>query len=302
MRLYFLTFLLFCSNVAASQTLAQLEQQLDSLLRKQQRSEVLIGLGFGNSPAYGSKVTNYEIPIVLKPSLSPSVSYYHKSGFYGNVSSYYLMNSVGKPWFEWDFTAGYDYTKNRNILTGISYTHYIYTDSSDVPTTPIKNELYAYFYIGKWWLQPGISLDYGWGKQVSRYNHLTERLKGNDFNMIYSVRHPFTFYNILKPGDGAILTPATNLTFGTATYYSNLEAFQYMIRVADPPMQQHMFNKEFSFEDRTKFDARAIDFTFNLSYFVGPVTINPSYTLFKAFTGSNQSVMSYFTARVYYSF
>ncbi|GEP92747.1 hypothetical protein SAMN05660909_04761 [Chitinophaga terrae (ex Kim and Jung 2007)] len=301
MRLYFFTILLFCSNIAAGQTLAELEKQLDSLLQKQQRSEVMIGAGYGNNPAYGSKVNNFDNPIVLKPYLSPSVSYYHKSGWYAGVSSYYLLNSIGQPWFEWDLTAGYDYTKNRNFLTGISYTRYLFNDSSDVPGTPIKNELFAYFYYRKWWIEPGLSLDYGWGTHTTSATHIRESLRGNDFNLILSARHPFMFTGIFGLGDACILTPSTNVTLGTANYYSNLKAPQYLAR-EPKPFKGKGSGKELNFEDHTKFEARAIDITVNCSYFLNHFTITPSYTLFKPFTGNNQNVMSYFTTRLYYSF
>lgn len=302
MRLYFLTFLLLCSRIATGQTLAELEKQLDSLLQKQQKSEVVAGIGYGNNPAYGSKVNNFELPIVLKTFVAPSLSYYHKSGFYAGVSAYYLFNAINKPWFEWDLTAGYDYTKNKNFLSGISYTHYIFGDSTDVPATPIKNELFVYFYYRKWWLQPGLSVDYGWGKDVSRGSHLRETLRGNDFNIIASVRHPFIFSGVVGRNDVVLLTPSVNLTMGTANYYSNLKAFQYITR--SPKMTDVIKHpgKELNFEDHTEFEPRALDLTMSLSYFIGRLNFAPSFTVFKSFTGTDQGMMSYFTARMAYSF
>lgn len=302
MRLYFLTFLLLCSRVASGQSLAELERQLDSLLQKQQKSEVVAGIGYGNNPAYGSKVANFEYPLVLKTFVAPSLSYYHKSGLYAGVSAYYLFNSVNKPWFEWDFTAGYDYTKNRNFLTGVSYTKYIFADSSDVPSTPIKNEIFAYFYYRKWWMQPGLSLDYGWGKHVSEGLHTKETLHGNDFNIIASVRHPFIFSGVVSRFDALMVTPSVNMTLGTANYYSNLKAFQYitrspqMVKLRNPP------GKELNFEDHTEFEPRAVDITMSVSYFIGRINLAPSYTVFKPLTGTDQGIMSYFTARILYSF
>lgn len=302
MRLYFFTFLLLCSRVASGQSLAELERQLDSLLQKQQKSELVAGIGYGNNPAYGSKVADFERPIVLKTFVSPSLSYYHKSGLYAGVSAYYLFNSINKPWFEWDFTAGYDYTKNRNFLTGVSYTKYIFADSSDVPATPIKNELFAYFYYRKWWLQPGLSLDYGWGKQVSEGLHTKETLSGNDFNIIAAVRHPFIFSGVVGRFDVLMVTPSVNMTLGTANYYSNLKAFQYLTRSPQMMKLRNFPGKELNFEDHTEFEPRAIDVTTSVSYFIGRLNLAPSYTVFKPLTGTDQSIMSYFTARILYSF
>lgn len=302
MRLYFLTFLLLCSRVATGQTLAELEKQLDSLLQKQQKSEVVVGVGYGNNPAYGSKVTNFELPIVLKTFVAPSLSYYHKSGIYAGVSAYYLFNSDHQPWFEWDLTAGYDYTKNKNFLTGISYTRYLFADSTDVPATPIRNEVFTYFYYRRWWLQPGVSLDYGWGKKVSEGMHKRETLRGNDFNTIVSVRHPFMFSGVLSRMDVLMFTPSVNFTMGTANYYSNLKAFQYITR--SPKLSKIVKHpgKELNFEDHTEFAPRALDLTLNLSYFIGRLNLAPAFTVFKPFTGVDQGIMSYFTARMAYSF
>ncbi|MET3876678.1 hypothetical protein [Chitinophaga sp. OAE865] len=302
MRLYFLTFLLLCSRVASGQSLAELERQLDSLLQKQQKSELVAGIGYGNNPAYGSKVVDFELPVVLKTFVAPSLSYYHKSGLYVGVSAYYLFNSINKPWFEWDFTAGYDYTKNRNFLTGISYTKYVFADSSDVPATPIKNEIFAYFYYRKWWLQPGLSLDYGWGKHVSEGLHTKETLRGNDFNIIAAVRHPFIFSGVVGRFDVLMVTPSVNMTLGTANYYSNLKAFQYITRSPQMIKLRPPQGKELSLEDHTEFEPRAIDITTSVSYFIGRLNLAPSYTVFKPLTGTDQSIMSYFTARILYSF
>ncbi len=155
--------ILLAGSSARAQSLAELERQLDSMLDSRYKSEVTIGLGFGNNPAYGGKAADAFRPIDMKPFLSPAVTYTHKSGLFVNTAAYYLLGADRRPWFEVDLGGGYDYTRNRDLMTGISYTRYFYADSSDVPQTPIKNELYAYFIYRKWWLQPGLSLDFGWG-------------------------------------------------------------------------------------------------------------------------------------------
>jgi hypothetical protein len=287
------------------QSLAELEKQLDSLLRKQERSEFMIGLGYGNNPAYGSKVANYDREIVMKTFISPTLGYYHKSGLYASASSYYLFNAIGQPWFEWDFSAGFDYTKNRRFLTGISYTKYIFSDSSDVPATPINNELFAYFYYRDWYIQPGISLDLGWGNVDEKLGPLTRNISGNDFNIVVAARHPFIFLDVLKREDAIILTPSFGLTMGTANYYSNLKAFQYISRSPKLKREDRQHRRDdiqLTQSSNTGFEVRAIDFTLNLSYVIGKVTLSPSYTVFRPFQGEDKSLMGYFTARAGLSF
>ncbi|WP_343693844.1 hypothetical protein [Chitinophaga sp.] len=312
MRRCFCIFLfLFCSQAVWSQSLAELEKQLDSLLRKREKSELIIGVGYGNNPAYGSKVNNGERPVVMKTFLSPTLGYYHKSGFYGTASNYYLFNSLGTPWFEWDFSAGYDYSKSKHFMTGVSYTRYIFADSADVPATPINNELFAYFYYRDWWVQPGISLDFGWGsceeakgpKGPNGEPALTRHLSGNDFNIVAAVRHPFIFVDVLKTDDAFLLTPSVGLTMGTARYYSNLRAFQYISR--SPWMKgnepHEVFHPATTRKSNTGFEMRALDLTVSASYIVGKFTLAPSYTIFKPFQGEDKKLVNYFTARIAYT-
>jgi hypothetical protein len=318
--------LLGCSHIAAGQTssLEELQRQLDSLLQKQEKNEVVVGIGYGNNPAYGAKTADFDRPIVMKNFFSPSVAYYHKSGFSGSLSAYYLFGAEKNPWFEWDLSASYDYTKNKKFLTGISYTRYLFADSSDVPITPIKNELFAYFYYRNWWLQPGLSLDFGWGRRTDRVvnywqigrrrvtvgNESESTVSGRDFNMILAVRHPFIFIDVLKFDDALLFTPSAGFTLGTAHYYSNMKGFQYVSRSAKiqndiRKSKKNAQGQPVEPEDdntRTGFEPRALDLTLNLSYMIGKLTLAPSFTVFKPLQGEDKSFMNYFTARATYSF
>lgn len=302
MRGYFIFLLLLGSQLVKGQSLAEIERQLDSLLRKEAKSEVIISVGYGNNPAYGSKTVNLELPVVLKPFVSPSLSYYHKSGFYGAASAYYLFNTR-KPWFQWDATAGYDYTKNRRFITGISYTRYFFADSSDVPETPIKNEIFAYFHYRKWWIEPAISLDFGWGKRESENRFAKQSLSGRDFNVITTIKHPFIFTGLMKSDDALLIIPSLGFTMGTANYYSSMRSFQYLsrsgkIKKARKKKQQQLLE----LEDRSGFEPRALDLTIGVSYIMGKLTLSPTYTLFKPLQGSDTNLMNYFTARLSFTF
>lgn len=301
MRYHIIFFLLFFSaQQAAGQSLAELERQLDSLLNRENKSEVVIGLGYGNNPAYGGKSTDPFRPVTMKPFLSPSISYNHKSGFFASAYGYYLFNANRYPWFELDLNAGYDYTKNRNLITGISYTRYFYQDSSDVPATPIKNELFAYFLYRKWWLEPGISLDMGWGRR----QRLQQTVTGSDFNVIADLRHSFIYMDLLKNNDVILIMPVLSLTSGTANYYSNLKSFQYVSRSKLVQKRnkgrknrgQPQPELEEIVSDKTGFQLRAVDVSLRTSYILGNFTISPSYTLFKLLQGEDNRIMGYFTA------
>lgn len=319
-------YLLLSAANCYAQSLADLERELDSLLDSRYKSEVTVALGFGNNPAYGGKAADAFRPINMKPFLSPSVSYTHKSGLFATAGAYYLLGAARKPWFELDLSAGYDYTRNRDLLTGISYTRYFYADSADVPQTPIKNELYAYFIYRKWWLQPGLSLDYGFGsyRQADAGVITTER--GSDFNVIVDVRHPFVFMDVITEDDGLLIMPVMGLTTGTAKYFSNMKSFRYATRGnaikkynekknngrgngngngnggQQGPQPVEETATETILSDGNAFKPRAADLGVRVSYIIGKFAISPSFTLFKMLQGPDTSVEGYFTASVSVTF
>lgn len=324
MKSRFLILLAVCFTAARAagqtaadlQNLADLERQLDSLLNRRAVNEWVIGLGFGNNPAYGGKTTDAFRPVNMKSFLSPNVSYNHKSGLYASAYAYYLLNATQRPWFEFDLTGGYDYTKDRNFLAGASYTKYFYRDSTDVPPTPITNELFAYFFWRKWWLEPGVSFDFGWGKYREATNGDALSVRGNDFNVIVDVRHPFIFLDVLKKDDALLIMPVASLTTGTAKYFSNLKSFRYVSRSgivekqekkrrrgrgqgqAPAPVNDVEQTYETVLSDGSAFRPRAVDFGLRASYIIGKVAIAPSYTVFKLLQGEDTSITGYFTASV----
>lgn len=298
--------LLFPVVKASGQGLADIQRQLDSLLNGQVKSEFMVSLSYGNNPAYGGKKVDVNRPIVLKPFLSPTLSYYHKSGLFASASTYYMFNATQKPFFETDLSIGYDYTKKRDFITGVNYTRFFYADSSDMPFTPINNEVFAYFLYRKWWLEPGVILDYGWGERSYRLNRFfTRSISGADFNMMLDVRHTFIIPEIFTSEDALMIVPIVALTAGTANYYSNLKAGQYLTRTKK--IKKYINRDNAAGEQETildtGFEPRAADVSLRISYMLNSkFSVAPSYTVFQPLTGDDKSLFGYFTASINYTF
>jgi hypothetical protein len=114
--------------------------------------------------------------------------------------------------------------------------------------------------------------------------------------------------DVIKTDDAFLITPSFGLTMGTAHYYSNLKAFQYISRSPKLKWEDYHERNEntlappsLSSSNKTGFEVRALDFTVNVSYVIGKFTIAPSYTIFRPFQGTDKSLMGYFTARVGFS-
>lgn len=167
----------------------------------------------------------------------PLIGYYHKSGLGISVSSTIVNDGVNINPYQFSVTPSFDYLKNNNFATGISYTRYLTKDSLPFYSTPIHNELYSYFTVRKWWVRPSLSASFGWGsnsdylnrKEMLQLMRLQERgfifiTKESvmDFSMTASVRHDFYWLNIFSGKDHIRFTPQVSFTSGTQKFGLNM--------------------------------------------------------------------------------
>lgn len=229
------------ADIDYDELFSELDNFLDSITKP--RSYALFNVGMG------SRVFNFqsESDVLLNASKNfsvlPSLGYFHKSGFGLNAAATILKEPEGFNAFQFSTTASYDYLKNRDFITGISFTHFFTKDSLNFYTSPLANEAYVYFSIRKSWIKPTLSASYGWGTRTS-YEEREEqirllRLRRNgvtriettesihDFNINLSIRHDFYWLNVLSAKDFIRLTPQLSLTSGTQKFGFNQNSNSY---------------------------------------------------------------------------
>jgi hypothetical protein len=122
-------------------------------------------------------------------------------------------------------------------MTGISGTRFITKDSLSFYTSPLKNELNAYFTYKRWWIKPSVSASYGWGSRSdyeereeyitslrlrpTGYTQINTHESVNDFSVSASVRHDFYWLNLLGRNDAVRLTPQLMFVSGTQKFGFN---------------------------------------------------------------------------------
>jgi len=150
---------------------------------------------------------------------SPSLGYFHKSGF-GLTVGANLLNGEGSFGVnQYSLSPSFDLAGNEHIAFDISYAHYFVKDKYSVYSSPIQNDFYTAFTYKKTWLQPGIALGYANGEYkeakykdtviagIRRHFYDSINYKLNVFSIMMSVSHEFDWYNILDKSDGLSLTP-----------------------------------------------------------------------------------------------
>ena len=202
--------------------MSDFESFLDSISAPKSFFTVALGVGTGIF-SFEDK-TSVVLASEKKLILSPSVGYFHKSGLGLSATGYMINQDSRLTFYQYVFTPSFDVIK-RKFSTGISFSKYISKDSLEFYTTPIQNELFAYFSYKNWWLRPSISASYGWGSKTEvekRTEKIKKRLRqqGNrniititneetvtDFSVTLSLRKDFNWYDIVTKNDNLTFTP-----------------------------------------------------------------------------------------------
>jgi hypothetical protein len=195
-----------------------------------------------NYYSFESKSSN-SIETYKKLTYSPTLGYYHKGGLGITGTGYIVDDGANMNFYQGAMTGSYDYLKNKKLATGLSYTKFMTKDSLPFYTTPLQNELYAYFTYRKSWLRPMIAVSYGWGSRTdyeereSLIQDLRLRRRGftyinteetvSDFSLVTSVRHDFYWLDVLTYKDHIRFTPQINFTSGTQKFGFNQSSSTY---------------------------------------------------------------------------
>ena len=272
--------------------LQDMESFLDSI--SSPHSYLLGTLSVGKG--YYNYTTKSDIALEAQKSLTltPTIGYYHSGGLSftatGNVLNYNNKLNL----YQFSLTPGYDYLKNRDLATGITYTRFFTKDSLPFYTTPLQNELYGYFTYRKWWIRPTVAVSYGWGSRtdyMEREEYIQDlRLRRagitrinskesvSDFSLITSVRHDFYWLGVMSYRDHFRLTPQLSFISGTQKFGFNQSANTYatIIRTG----ANVLFNSENVYlDDQLEFQPLSLTMFLRGEYSIGKFFVQPQLIL-----------------------
>ena len=160
-------------------------------------------------------------------AVSPSISYYHKTGLGLSATSY--MRTIDGQFSLYQTALSPSFDKiNKKIMYGVSYSYYIKKLSA--VSTPYEHEVYAYVQGRKKWLRP--SLAFGWAegeyKDISvipiklngnyRWISDTSMVTLNDLSLIAGLSHSFVFDHIFTKKDALTFVPQVNVIGGMQSF------------------------------------------------------------------------------------
>jgi hypothetical protein len=183
--------------------------------------------------------------------------------------------------YQYAFSPSWDMIKSH-LSTGISYTRYIHKDSVNFYTTPIQNELFAYFSWKKWWVRPSINAAFGWGSKAEyekrKFNRIARLLSQRgryyvvikneesvtDFSVTASVRKDFDWYNVLGKHSAITFTPVLMLNSGTQTFGFNT-SYTYSFS----PVRTNSLPSNQEISDNSRFALQSTSLVLRGSYLKG---------------------------------
>lgn len=291
MKKILLIILVFCSHPVLAQNgsgkdstafLDSIMNEMDDILDHMVGSKSILSVSAGAGTGFFNfKGTSATQPKAEKKLLfSPRVSYLHKSGLGISATGYAVSEQAGLNPYQFSISPSYDYIKRGKWSTGIAFSRYFTKEGLSFYTTPIQNEMYAYFNYKKTWLQPGIALGYGWGNRTQYEERKPDLLRlrrlrdpalitmrtdesVSDVSLLLSLRHDFDWNHIFTKHDLLTITPVALLSSGTRNFGFNT-SYQGSTKILNNFLPGNQNIKESSV-----FGAHSISFVMRADYSVG---------------------------------
>jgi len=285
----------------------ELDKLLDSLTAP--RNFVMFNIGVGNSYFNYESKSSYSVEALKKITYAPSLSYFSKTGLGISATSVIVDDGVNLNPYQFNFTGSYDYLKNTKFLTGIAYTRFVTKDSLPFYTSPLKNELYAYFNYRKLWFKPSVAASYGWGSRSDyedREEYITSlQLRRNgftrintkesvsDFSLLTSVRHDFYWLDVFTYNDHIRVTPQLTFTSGSQKFGFNQSSNTYATLLRSGA--NILYNTENVYLDnKLYFQPLALTFYLKTEYSIGKFYVQPQLILDYYFPATEKNLTTAF--------
>ncbi len=288
---------------------------MDSILLP--RSFLLISASVAKGYYNFLNKANSSIDASKRLTYSPTIGYYHKGGLGITTTGYMANDETSMNLYQFAISPSYDYLQNRNMATGISYTKFFTKDSLPFYTTPIQNELSAYFTYRNWWIKPMIAFSYGWGSRTDYSERETSiqdlrlRRRGftyvnteetvSDFSIMTSLRHDFYWIDVFGKKDHVRFTPQVSFTSGTQKFGFNQSSGTYVtnLRTAN----NVLFNSENVYlDDELKFQPLSLSLFLRGEYSIGKFFVQPQLIFdyyFPATTSNFNTLFSFNTGFIF---
>lgn len=258
------------------------------MMGNKDRSYFDINIGIGNGIfSLKNNALNAGQAVTSKLFYTPSIGYYHKSGFALTLNGFLTDDEGSFKLYQYAINPSYAYT-GKTIAAGISYTRFIEGSTTNFDTNPFKNDFYGIVVYKKTWLEPGLAAGYSFGKQeeyfdtafwlLNRVVHIrdtiTTRLSG--FSLMISATHKWDFYKLISKKDAIQLQPTLLLNAGSQRWNISHSS---SINNRRPLVQSYLKNRYGDGSTSASFTLQSMAFLAELTYYYGKFYCQPQLYL-----------------------
>jgi hypothetical protein len=245
-----------------------------------------------------------------KITYSPTLGYYHKSGLGLTTTGLLVNDQKNLNFYQVSISPSFDYLKNKSLATGISFTRFVTKDSLPFYTTPLENELYAYFTYRKTWIRPTLALSYGWGSRsdyIKRetilqdvrlrrrgFTYINTKESVRDFSLMAAVRHDFYWLNVLSHKDHIHFSPQLAFTSGTQKFGFNQSSSTYGTTIRTSSNVLYSTDNVY-LDDKVKFQPLSLSLFLRGEYFIGKFFIQPQFVMDYYFPSTKDNFTTLFS-------
>lgn len=296
------------STIDYDQLFQDMESFLDSISTP--RSYLMGSLSIGKGYFNFINKSDMFLKTSEKFTYTPTLGYFHKGGLSITGAGNIVNEGNKMNLYQFSVSPGYDYLENRDLATGITVTKFFTRDSLSFYTTPLQNELYAYFTYRKWWIKPTVAMSYGWGSR-SDYTEREEQIQDlrlrrrglirinskesiADFSLITSLRHDFYWLKVFSYKDHFRLTPQLSFISGTQKFGFNQSANTYATVVRTGA--NVLYNSENIYlDDQLKFQLLSLTMFLRGEYSIGKLFIQPQMVVDYYFPATDKNFSTFFS-------
>lgn len=260
-----------------------LESLLDSLDKPKSYFEISLGVGNKLFSVHNNAI-NSAATQEKKLFYTPSIAYYHKSGFNISLTPYITSDSSAIKVYQTALTPGYDFASN-NIGFGISYTRYLADTKSYNSKATYQNDLYAYFKYTKSFIEPSISIGFAEGK-YKEINLVTIPILGipklfkdsvtnsiKDFSLSVGIEHGFSFDSVFSTKGNLLFTPQLVLNAGSEKFtaaHTNKNLATFVQK------SKKLKSKSLTQSANSAFALQSLALSLSTAYTIGNFSISPN--------------------------
>jgi len=272
-----------------------------------------LGKGYFN---FESKSSSF-IEASQKITYSPTLGYYHRSGFGFTTTGYIVNDNNNLNFYQFSVSPSFDYLRNRSFAAGVSITKYFTKDSLTFYTSPLQNEVYAYFSYRKLYIRPTISMSYGWGGRSDYqereeliqslrlrprgFTYINTRESISDFSLMASVRHDFYWLDVFTYNDHIRFTPQLSFTSGTQKFGFNQTSNTYATPLRNDANVLYS-SEDVYLSDQIKFQPLSLSLFLRTEYTIGKFFIQPQFAMDYYFPSTSNNFNTLFSINTGFMF